>query len=111
MLFIREIPELRMNRGDTFYHPFIIYEGEKLDFVKYLPKVGDNIYLAIMEPNQPWEQAIIKKKISNDDLAIALDPKDTMCLLPGLYYCQIKCKLATGDVYTILPKRSFYIQE
>ena len=111
MLFIRDITQLKCYRGDTFNHPFILYSGEGLDFNEYQLQEGDKLYLAIMEPNQPWEQAIIKKAISNDNLCIKLEPKDTMCLIPGLYYCQIKCKLASEEVYTVLPKTAFYILE
>lgn len=111
MLFIRDITQMRMFRGDTFNHPFILYKGEGLDFKPHTLSSEDKIYMAIMEPNQPWEQAIVKKEIPIDDLAIKLDPKDTMCLIPGLYYCQIKCKLGTGEVYTALPKTAFYILE
>ena len=111
MLFIRNLNQIRMHRGDSFTETFKVLTGTELDFSEYTFTENDKIYFGLMEPNQPWENAIAKKLISYSDLKISLNPKDTMCLLPGLYYYQIKCKLGTGEVYTLLPKNAFYILE
>ena len=72
-----------------------------------------------MEPNQPWEQAILKKKLDHNDqvdgtISLRFKPSDTMCLLPGLYYYQVKIRLfedGEAIVNTIIPKTHFWIEE
>ena len=76
-----------------------------------IPQEGDEIYWALMEPNQPWEQAIVKKKLDISNLNVSLKPNDTLCLYPDQYYYQFKMRTAGGDVYTLCPRTSFYILE
>ena len=42
---------------------------------------------------------------------ISLKPQDTMCLIPGLYYYQLKLRTADEEVFTLIPKTAFYILE
>ena len=110
-MFIRDFGNIQHHRGDTLKQPFKIKNGEGLDYQDYSPNLTDKIYWALMEPNQPWEQAIVKKEVKADNLILSLEPKDTVCLLPGIYYYQFKIKLSNGDVFTLTPKTSFYIME
>ena len=75
-----------------------------------------------MEPNQPFETAIVRKKFTNKDLddngnvKVRFWPEDTQLLLPGKYYYQVKLKSIdreTGkeDIETIVDKTLFYIKE
>ena len=100
MLFINTSPELHTYRGDTLIIPEL-----------YTLLEGDEIYFALLEPNQCWEEAILKKKYTTPDFDIKLDPKDTMCLIPGLYYYQIKLRNKEGEVYTLCPRSKLYILE
>lgn len=93
--------ECNLNRGDDCEFTVFINEGTNLSPVQYKLTDKDTLYLAIEEPNQPFENAIVKKKITtqnslldiNGNVIIKLTPKDTECLMPGLYYYEIKAKL------------------
>lgn len=102
----------------------IIKSGSILDdrvLTKDLTILSDQIYLGVMEPNQPFECAIIKKTYTsenlneNGDVVIRLDPDDTVCLIPGKYFYQIKSRLVnkdeTYDVHTIVGKTELWIIE
>ena len=113
---------ITVNRGDSFEFPLTLNIGSSVNRVEYQLTETDTIYLGIMEPHQPFESAIIRKKFTYDDLDedkninIRFWPEDTMYLLPGKYYYQIKLQTvdtATGrhDIETIVDKTLFYIQE
>lgn len=111
MFFINTPPELHMHRGDTYTIEATIYCGNNLTKQLYTLMDGDELYFAILEPNQCWENAIIKKKYTTADFKISLDPKDTMCLIPGLYYYQIKLRNKGGEVCTLCNRSNLYILE
>lgn len=116
-----------VNRGDSFEFPVTIYVGKSvIETTSYVLQEGDMLYLGIMEPNQPFENALIRKKFTADDLDednqinIRFWPEDTLHVLPGKYYYQIKLQTTTvdpktnklrNDVETIIDKTLFYIQE
>lgn len=110
MYFIRDLNNIQHHRGDSLEIELKIFSGELLDFKVYIPQEGDELYWALMEPNQPWECAIVKKKLDPSNLKLSLKPKDTMCLYPQQYYHQFKLRKG-DDVYTLCPKSSFYIVE
>ena len=74
-----------------------------------------------MEPNQPFESAIVRKKITYTDLIdgqliVSFTPKDTQFLLPGKYYYQVKLEkknisLNTAEVFTVINKTLIIILE
>lgn len=111
-----------VNRGDSFNLPIVLQFVNHLQYVNYEMQDTDVIYLGIMEPNQPFETALIRKKFTYNDLDddgkiyFKFRPEDTVCLLPGKYYYQVKLQsinAETGkfDVETIIDKTLFYIQE
>ena len=111
-----------VNRGDSFELPVMLHTGHTMAPISYSLQPEDVVYLGIMEPNQPFETAIVRKKFTYEDLDkdgniyIRFWPKDTVCLLPGKYYYQIKIQTfdkQTGqyDVETVVDKTLFYIQE
>ena len=88
----------------------------------YTLQDSDVLYLGIMEPNQPFETAIIRKRVTNKDiddfgnLFVRFWPEDTLHVSPGKYYYQIKLQTVDNetkklDVETVVDKTLFYIQE
>lgn len=96
-----------MNRGDTVSFTIHINQGDNIDPFQYKLKPQDNLYFAVEEPNQPFEQAILKKLINTSNnlldidgnITFNLESKDTQCLMPGLYYYEIKAKLFKGNEF------------
>ena len=108
---------IELNRGDSFEIPIFINVGERFEPVRYVLRPQDKVYVSIAEPNQPWEFSLIKKVLTRvdfnkkRDVVFKLDPIDTEYVMPGKYYLQAKIVLGNGKVYTILPKRQFWIVE
>lgn len=111
-----------VNRGDSFEFPVTLNIGTSIDREEYVLTGSDVLYMGIMEPNQPFETALIRKKFTPDQLdkdnniRIRFWPEDTVCVLPGKYYYQLKLQTideATGrkDVETVIDKTLFYIEE
>ena len=79
----------------------------------------DVVYFALMEPNQTFEQAILKKvfttespKTEDGNIIIHLKSTDTQNLLPGIYSYTIKLttvNIETDEtiVTTLVPQRKF----
>ena len=113
---------IRLTRGDSIEFPFIPAEGNSLSYSTYHMSAKDELYFGVMEANEFFEDAIIKKKYTsihqNEDgsIYIEFEPTDTEYLLPGLYYYQIKMRLYNeyNDSYsvnTVCPKTQFWIEE
>ena len=111
-----------VNRGDSFELPVSLILGSVMSPTCYKLQNSDVLYLGIMEPNQPFETAIVRKMIRGSDVqdrchpVFRFWPTDTSCLLPGKYYYQIKLETTDPesnktDVETIVDKTLFYIQE
>ena len=105
----------RIFRGDTKVLHHVIFNGDNFNKTLYELIEGDELYFAILEPNQAWENAIVKKKLEvipeTSEFKIALSPTDTMYLMPGPYYYQVKLRRATGEVVTLNPRTYLWIQE
>ena len=83
---------ITLTRGDTYSFELNIDDhGEN-----YQLTGDDTVYFGIMDPNQRFEDALVKKKFTVDDLdpagnlIIQIDPEDTLDLLPGRYFYAIK---------------------
>lgn len=111
---------ITIHKGTTIKAPIFINIGTKLVPKNYTLVEGDTLYISIMEPNQSFDYGVIRKKLTKanlDELGFArfsLDPTDTINLLSGVYYIQMKLKLADsgttpGGVATIMPKTKFII--
>ena len=121
MLTMSHCGQVRLSRGDSLILPVEINQGTSLDPIAYELQDKDEVYFGLMEPNQPWEQALLKKRYTNADFIdgraiLKFKPNDTMCLLPGLYYYQIKVRIYDAEadeflVNTIMPKTQFWIEE
>ena len=109
---------VKLNRGDTFHVPYFINSNTDLNPIRYALKDGDKLYFALMEPNQPFEQAILKQvydssseKTNDGDIILKINQEDTEMLLPGKYYYTFKLRLADGTVCTTTPMKEFWLIE
>ena len=115
---------ITITRGDSAETSLYINIGTELKPIKTALGKNDKVYLGVMEPNQLFEDAIIKKVYTYKDhtdkddpyvLNIFFDCEDTENLLPGVYYYSIKLYrpgdgLTTKDrIDTIVPKRKFIV--
>lgn len=107
---------ITVTRGDSFSFPIFINKGTKVCPQRYVLQEGDKVYLGIMEPNQPFEDALIRKvfTIKNlnkfGDVVAEFTPSDTSRIIPGKYYYEIKFTNADESVVnTITSRRSFTI--
>ena len=111
---------ITMTRGDYFSFDVMIKSDNQWDDSIYVLSEGDILFFGLMEPNQPFEKAILKKQFGYDDydveggtLKVVLIPEDTIELIPGTYYYQIKIlyKDEIGDTHidTIVQKTKFII--
>lgn len=114
---------ITVNRGDSFTLPLYLSSGNPDDETSIVMDDYSFIYFGVMEPNEPFENAILRKKFSkadtdvNGNIPMHFVPNDTQCLLPGKYYYQIKLQIVDPndsnkyDTYTIVDKTQFYILE
>lgn len=107
-------------RGDSGSFDITLNLGTVLNPDIYEMKDGDKLYFGVMEPNMPFEKALIKKVYTIDDVnsdgtvTITLNPTDTVYLLCGVYYYSIKLmslNIDDVDVHTIVSKRKFIVEE
>lgn len=95
-----------MSRGDSWSAPIFLNKGTAVNPIRRVITKDESIYLGIMEPNQPFEKAIVKKVYTirdlnaNNDVVVHIDPEDTECLIPGKYFYQIKSRLIASDTIT-----------
>lgn len=114
---------ITVNRGDSFTLPMQLNYGTNLEPMTYTVAGKSIVYFAVMEPNQPFECALIRKKYTAEDvdengnIVIKFRPQDTQCVLPGKYYYQVKLQRFNSDdpedyeVDTVVDKTLFYILE
>lgn len=114
---------ITVNRGDSFRLPMVLNYGTNLEPMNYQMSQNSIVYFAVMEPNQPFEDALIKKKYTIEDvdadgnIVIKFRPQDTQCVLPGKYYYQVKLQRFNSndpedyEVDTVVDKTLFYILE
>lgn len=121
---------ITINRGDSFDFDLTINLGGALDTERYILTGSDAIYFGIMDPGQPFEWALVRKKYTVLDtdamgnLTISIKPEDTLDLMPGRYYYAVKLHMkhpeideTTGEetgkiidkVYTVINKTKFII--
>lgn len=95
---------VKMNRGDTFAFDLTINDENSADGIYHL--TGDDVvYFGLMLPHQPFEVAIARKRFTAEDvdefgnIAISLEPSDTLDLLPGVYYYAVKLHMDHTESY------------
>lgn len=99
MIDIGNRGNVKITRGDSIAVPYFINANSESSPTRYILKNDDILYFAIMEPNQRFEDAIIKKvytanslKTEFNDVIIFLNPEDTEYLLPGKYFYTFKLR-------------------
>ena len=105
-----------INRGDTFTLNLFINDGTVLEPIQYFLQEGDKLYFGLMEANQPFEFALIRKVFTMEDagedgyVVMKFDGDMTEFLLPGTYYYMVKLYKAEDEsVETVINKTKFVI--
>ena len=117
-----------LNRGDTIYLPVLINIGTTCNPNIYTLKNNDKVFLSVYEAHQPFERGIIRKICTAEDqnlegyVNFKFEMNDTLNLLPGTYYYEVKLIKAlldndisspledvSNEVKTIISKRKFII--
>lgn len=86
---------ITLNRGDTYQFNFYIEDSNSQDGI-YRLKDDDVAYFGVMDPHQFFEDALIRKRFTAEDMDeagnifVELTPNDTIDLFPGIYYYAIK---------------------
>ena len=114
---------ITINRGDTYTFDLTIHD-DSLDDGRYILQDDDALYFGLMDPHQPFEHALVKKRYTAEDcdnagnLTIELRPEDTLDLLPGVYFYSVKLHRLKNDdeayidrVITIINKTKFVIND
>lgn len=113
---------ITLTRGDTASPSLFLNKGTDLKPLRHILQDGEEVYFAIMEPNQPFECAIVKKLLTKDnlnkngDVVINIEHDDTRCLLPGKYFYQIKASIYNSEtdkyeINTVVQKTEFTLEE
>lgn len=111
---------ITINRGDSFSLDVFINMGDTLDPIAYSLQENDRVYFALMEPNQPFECALIRKVATKDDeteegiVTFNFSSEMTEYLMPGQYYYMVKLVRHDDNsdedlVDTITSKTKFFI--
>lgn len=111
---------LKMNRGDDIDFVFQINTGTPIKPVQCTLEDGEALYFGVMQPNQKWENAVLRKKLTsenndeNGNIKLHLYSQDTENLIPGTYYYMVKIKiyddiLKDYVINTIVDKTKFII--
>ena len=92
-----------MNRGDSYEFDLTIADEASVNG-RYRLCGDDAVYFGLMDPGQPFELALVRKKYTAEDtdeqgnLVIKLEPDDTLDLFPGKYFYAIKLHLNHPDI-------------
>ncbi len=109
---------IRMTRGDTENINLTSLLENAKEIVDNATEY-DTFYMAIMEPGQLFEEAMIKKRVSFVDIldkhaiVFHLASEDTEFLHPGKYYYTIKKGNTATDevqVFTLIPNTIFWVE-
>lgn len=121
---------IKINRGDSF--EFFTRIPEKSNSLNnYMLRPTDALYFAILYPHKKFEDAILIKGYTGSDsevntetgeIKIKLTPRDTKCLVPGVYYYTTKLQIGGSledlgasiepeEVRTIIERTKFIVNE
>lgn len=124
MFYISDNGIVTVTGGDDFILPVFINANNLWQPLKYELCPFTYLFFAIMEPNQPFDCGIVRKKFVPEDfpdgkILIPVSHSDTENLLPGTYTYEIKIMVISTDelgnkkeyISTIVPKRKLFILE
>ena len=108
-----------INRGDSYN---LVVQLRDNGGVPYKMSTSDRLYFGLMDPHQPFENALIKKRMTYKDcdengfVTFKLESSDTVDLLPGVYYYAVKIHHVdkatnTDEVATIIAKTKFIVND
>lgn len=116
----RSLP-INIYRGDSIQLEFLIdLRNNPIAPANYKLQESDKLYIGIMQPDQLFEDAIVKKILTNEsptnkhgDPILYLNPIDTEYLMPGTYYLMAKLVQVDEEknnvVTTVIPTTIFNI--
>lgn len=96
---------ITLQRGDSCCFPIFLNKGSDLYPVRYILQPGDEIYFSLLEPNQAFDEGVLRIILTYEDLNInndpvlRLTPENTQNLLPGKYYYEIKGKFNNSNIH------------
>ena len=111
---------ITMHAGDYFEAPLFLNVGEGCCPIQYVLEGDDKVFFGLMEPNQPFTHALIRKVLTVEDLdsygnpLLVLRPEDTERIMPGLYYYEVKLLRTQNEheyIDTVITKTKLYILE
>lgn len=115
---------ITMNSGDSFCVPLFINAGSALHPVRYKLKENDKLYFGVAESNQRFSDSIICKTFTDLDLneygdvIVKFCPDDTLNLLPGTYWYEVKLLRTNAEntccleqIDTVVKRTKFVILE
>lgn len=110
---------ITLTRGDSGIARIFINAGTKLEPLKYVLQETDVLYFGVMECNSNFEHGLIKKLYYSKDLDdknnlyVYFLPEDTLNIVPGKYYYEVKLKRKLGSsdflVDTVVDKTEFWV--
>jgi len=100
--------KITITRGDdSGFVPLFINKGTDSFPLRYVLKDDDRVYVGVFQPSGKFEQALIKKIYTKDnlnldgDVLISFDSSDTIGLKAGLYFYQVKIKTLETNIYDV----------
>lgn len=107
---------ISMNRGDYAEIPLYFKEG-KFPYNTPITMTDDDVlFFGLMDPNQHFEHALLKKEYTGSStidkdgkFLLVLEPEDTLELMPGTYFYEIKLLTKDSKIYTLMQKTRFNI--
>lgn len=122
MLNLTKNRVVTIKKGDSCSFPLFINAGTQMKPLRFDLRDYPTAYIlfALMEPNQDFDKATLKKTYTykdvndNGDVVISFLPKDTAFLDYGKYYYEIKLYVpADGTnpdiVHTVTPRRELFL--
>lgn len=118
MFSIAKNNSITITRGDSASTSIFINRGDLLEVEQYQFQPEDVVYVGVMEYGQRFEDAIIKYKLTAEDLdadgcpILHFSSTDTEYLEPGTYFYEVKLSRDNGAwVDTVVSKTPIYIQD
>lgn len=97
--------EIHLTKGDSAYLNLEITNNHNQP---YNVQNGDKI---VMTVRNALSNALLFQKTVDADSCIVIHPNDTSLATIGRYKYDVELTTASGDVFTIIPKSFFYLEE